>query len=170
MTIRRVTHAKGIDMRDELVKVHPSAERLLESARRCTMHLPSSRQLHTWLQVRTVLRITAARLTNWKQRGVSEAGALQAEAKWGCSAYWILTGIEPPGWSSGARAQVLDRMADSLSWMQQALTAVPEDLREELGEALHAWAKRGGRDAYRRTVEALLMECDVTIVGTSHTQ
>ncbi len=32
-------------------------------------------------------------LTNWKKRGVSKAGALKAAAEFGCSANWILSGV-----------------------------------------------------------------------------
>ena len=32
-------------------------------------------------------------LTNWKKRGVSKAGALKAAAEFGCSANWVLSGV-----------------------------------------------------------------------------
>lgn len=34
-------------------------------------------------------------VTNWAKRGVSKAGAMKAQAKFGCSANWVLTGLLP---------------------------------------------------------------------------
>lgn len=36
--------------------------------------------------------VTPAVMSNWKARGISKEGALAAEAKFGCSAHWLLTG------------------------------------------------------------------------------
>lgn len=34
-------------------------------------------------------------VTNWGRRGVSKSGAMKAQAKFGCSANWVLTGLLP---------------------------------------------------------------------------
>lgn len=137
---------------------HPSATRLLEGVRQATAHLPPSRQIATYLQIRHALGLAAAVISNWKARGVSESGALAAEERWGVPATWILTGAAPPRWATAAASHDLDPVVTALDALQQALAAAPDDMRDEIGEALQAWARRGGRDAYRRTVEALLDE------------
>ena len=42
-------------------------------------------------------------LTNWKKRGVSKAGALKAAAEFGCSANWILSGVNDSSSSDVSR-------------------------------------------------------------------
>lgn len=137
---------------------HPSATRLLEGVRQATAHLPPTRRVATYLQIRQALGLAAAVISNWKARGVSEAGALAAEERWGVPACWILTGVTPPRWATSTASPDLDPVVSALDTLQRALAAVPDDMQAELGEALQAWARRGGRDAYRRTVEALLDE------------
>ena len=38
---------------------------------------------------------TQATINNWQARGVSKSGALDAEKYLGCSAVWVLDGIDP---------------------------------------------------------------------------
>ena len=43
------------------------------------------------------------KLTNWKKRGVSKAGALKAAAEFDCSANWILSGVSDSSSSNVSR-------------------------------------------------------------------
>lgn len=45
-----------------------------------------------WASLGLRLGVSSAVITNWKARGVSEAGAIQAERMLGCSAVWVLFG------------------------------------------------------------------------------
>lgn len=77
---------------------HESARRLLAAAREATAYDSPLRRVSDFEQLRKALNVSAAVLTNWKERGVSKEGALAAEALWGCSACWVLTGEEPRPW------------------------------------------------------------------------
>ncbi|MBS0427142.1 MAG: helix-turn-helix domain-containing protein [Proteobacteria bacterium] len=46
-------------------------------------------------QMLSALGVSAATMSNWKTRGMSKEGALRAEAVYGCSAHWLLTGEGP---------------------------------------------------------------------------
>lgn len=48
---------------------------------------------HAWLSKE--LGESEQTVTNWARRGVSKAGAMKAQARFGCSAIWILDGTEP---------------------------------------------------------------------------
>ena len=67
---------------------HPSLERLLSFARET-----SSVSGHADLA--GSLLESEQTVTNWAKRGVSKAGAMKAQAKFGCSANWLLTGALP---------------------------------------------------------------------------
>lgn len=80
----------------EDAEVHDSALRLLAFAQVATA---SRRQPVTdWASLGACLGASAATVTNWKRRGVSKDGALDAEREFGCSAVWVLegTGAEVP--------------------------------------------------------------------------
>lgn len=73
--------------------VHESLERLLRYATAATK---GQRQAVTdWKTLGRRLGVSSAVMTNWKKRGISEGGALDAEAKLGCSASWLRTGRGP---------------------------------------------------------------------------
>jgi SOS-response transcriptional repressor LexA len=71
-------------------RMHASMTRLLDFARKATVD--SDRPVHDFPDLVVRLRISAAVMTNWKSRGISKAGAIQAEKEFGCSASWLLTG------------------------------------------------------------------------------
>lgn len=70
--------------------MHPSFLRLLECARAATKGEPNP--VRSSSDLWKSLGETAQRIGNWKRRGVSEAGAIAAEAKYGCSPSFILRG------------------------------------------------------------------------------
>lgn len=79
-------------------EIHASALRLMEAARAATAYESPLRRVADFEQLRKAMGVSPAVLTNWKSRGVSAEGALAAEALWGCSACWVLTGNEPKPW------------------------------------------------------------------------
>jgi hypothetical protein len=70
--------------------MHESLARLLEHARQKTAG--SSRPVYDEIDLRTRMEVSPAVFSNWKARGISKEGALSAEAKFGCSAHWLLSG------------------------------------------------------------------------------
>lgn len=70
--------------------MHPTVERLLECAKAATAQ--SDAPVLEIGDLAPRMRISAGRLTNWKARGVSKEGAIQAEALFGCTSQWILYG------------------------------------------------------------------------------
>ena len=64
--------------------IHPSAARLFDFA--------ETRGLKTKAAIARALNQSDQTISNWEKRGVSKAGAMQAEQVIGCSANWILTG------------------------------------------------------------------------------
>lgn len=63
---------------------HPSLERLLTFAYGLSIDGPSA--------LAAALNESDQTITNWRSRGVSQAGALKAQLKLGCNANWVLTG------------------------------------------------------------------------------
>lgn len=78
--------------------VHESLQRLLDAARDATAHLPLSQRIEDANQLRKALDASPQSLNNWKTRGLSKDVAVDAEARFGCSAAWLLSGKVPPGW------------------------------------------------------------------------
>ena len=70
--------------------MHETVERLLQYAQQATRGQPGAIVDVKGLGIR--LEESVQTITNWKSRGVSKDGALKAEAAFGCSATWILTG------------------------------------------------------------------------------
>lgn len=70
--------------------MHESMARLLVFARQKTASSP--RMVEEAADLKEWLNLTPAVLSNWKARGISKEGALAAEAVFGCSANWVLTG------------------------------------------------------------------------------
>lgn len=90
--------------------MHPSLARLLRLARDGTA--TSAHPIQTLLQLRKHLGVTAQTMNNWKQRGISKEGAIQAASAFTChisailddnSTYWA----EPQPQTSGAHPRGL---------------------------------------------------------------
>lgn len=73
--------------------MHESVKRLMEYAREATAGEP--RPVASFGDLGFRMGKSSAVLTNWKARGVSKQGAIEAEAMFGCSVTWILTGEGP---------------------------------------------------------------------------
>lgn len=101
---------------------HPSFDRLTQIAVDHGINGPSALAL--------ALGRTEQVVTNWARRGVSKAGAMLAQEKFGCSSVWILKGRGPeiapdvftapsePGAYSGA-------------YLIRLLGSIPADKRQE---------------------------------------
>jgi hypothetical protein len=76
--------------------MHPSALRLLECAKEASAS--TSAPITGFTDLIRRLNVTSGVMTNWKRRGVSSKGALQAEQEFGCSSSYVLLGTEPK-WS-----------------------------------------------------------------------
>jgi hypothetical protein len=73
--------------------MHESMQRLLDFAKKATAG--TSKAIRTFTDVGSRMGVSSAVLSNWKGRGISRDGALQAEAVFGCSAQWLRTGNGP---------------------------------------------------------------------------
>ena len=77
-------------MPETIDAMHASMQRLLQFVREATRDTASP--INDFAQIGEKLDRSSAVLTNWKSRGISKDGAMQAEAVFGCSARWIMTG------------------------------------------------------------------------------
>ena len=73
--------------------MHPTVMRLLEGARRATEKLPTEQRVENFLDLQRALDISSATLSNWKTRGVSQKGAMEAEARLRVPAAWVQHGL-----------------------------------------------------------------------------
>lgn len=73
---------------------HPSMTRLLRFAIEATAD--KRRKVSDWASLGDALDVSPQVMTNWKRRGISVEGALAAEAAFGCSGAWVLSGKHPP--------------------------------------------------------------------------
>lgn len=144
--------------------VHPSVERLLEFAKSRTAGTNDPVTSFNALAVR--LDISLATLTNWKSRGISKDGALDAEREFGCMATWLLdgTGRSIPSHQSDndTPLQLGDATPPYLSadelliQMGMLLARVPPTMRAPFADLLAGWATSGGTDDHRLALLALL--------------
>ena len=118
-------------------EMHESLERLLEHARKKTTG--SSRPVLDEADLRAQMGVSPAVFSNWKSRGISKEGALIAEAKFGCSAHWLLSG----------RAQT----PQAKEWPFSLLT--PDDVRKLSSKALEM--------VERQALSLLDLETTVTV-------
>lgn len=106
---------------------HESLVRLLEAA--------GARGISGPAAVAAALNESDQVLTNWAKRGVSKAGAMKAQAKFGCSALWILDGKQPKQ-LEGQRPPEPGRAFEALTadeiQMLEDFRAMMDDDREEL--------------------------------------
>jgi hypothetical protein len=112
--------------------MHPSMERLLNYARRSTAGLPLASRLVDFQALQARLGVSSAVMTNWKARGISKEGALQAQEALGCSATWLLSGDGPDtsdDWpfTRVARARWLACTAEDRGYVQAAMNKALEE-------------------------------------------
>lgn len=65
-------------------------KRLLDLARDRTRHLGEGQRVETFTDLGNKLNVSSAVMTNWKARGISKEGALDAQRLWGINALWLL--------------------------------------------------------------------------------
>lgn len=70
-------------------------KRLLDLARSVTAHMPDGRRVETFADLGAQLGASSAVLTNWKARGISKDGALEAQRLWSINALWLLEDRTP---------------------------------------------------------------------------
>ena len=70
--------------------MHDSMKRLLDLARERTRHLGDGQRVETFTDLGNRLNVSSAVMTNWKARGISKEGALDAQRMWGINALWLL--------------------------------------------------------------------------------
>lgn len=106
--------------------MHESVKRLLEYARQVTQF--DQQPVIDFAGLGRRMGVSRQTLTNWKRRGVSKEGALQAEAAFGCSAQWILTG------ESDAHASTAQPLAGQALVIDEALRSLGPEARHEVLE------------------------------------
>ena len=116
---------------------HETAQRLLDAARVATSGLPIAQRVTDWASLKRLMPVGDQVLTNWKKRGLSEGGALQAEGRFGCSAWWLLHGERPAGWVQGAGScpltpELVQRLAKLAAESPDELRKVENGLRGQL--------------------------------------
>lgn len=67
-------------------------QRLLSFAQATSAARPDRKVLDSYRAIQDHLLVSPAVMTNWKRRGISKEGALQAQKEIGCNAGWLLTG------------------------------------------------------------------------------
>lgn len=144
--------------------VHPSVARLLDFAKSSTAATNDPVTSYNALAVR--LDISLATLTNWKSRGISKDGALDAEREFGCLATWLLDGTgrsipahqtEPSDTLSVTDGPPPYLSADELLvQMGMLLARIPPNMRAPFADLLAGWAASGGTDDHRLALLALI--------------
>lgn len=90
-----------LNFRHKLPAMHDSMRRLLDFARRNTEHRRTADRVQEFSDISRRLGVSSAVMTNWKARGISKDGALDAQQAFGCNAWWVLSGTGPQsvdGW------------------------------------------------------------------------
>lgn len=143
---RSVKHKVFSDCQTFRMDKHPSIERLFEAAK-------AAKQLTTAAQIARALNVSDQVMTNWQTRGVSESGAIAAEAAFHVSPTWILTGkgAMASQWPAAAtlsaaygtqeaaapwRADRPRSAADLTQWLADKLDSLPPNAQREAQEAL----------------------------------
>lgn len=103
--------------------MHDSVKRLLDFARESTALLPPSQRVSDFAGIGARLGASSAVLTNWKQRGISKEGALDAQREFGCNAWWLMTGEGPSSVATTAIPGISSKKMASLDQTQRELLA-----------------------------------------------
>ena len=99
-------------MRARIPPMHESVGRLLDFARKATKGTPEEVADLNGLTKR--MNVSPQMMNNWKGRGISKDGALDAERLFGCSATWLLTGDKPPKVGSSPLPELVQELVDHL--------------------------------------------------------
>lgn len=163
-TLRLVQHHPA--MADQ--PVHPSMQRLLDAAHAATA--ASRSPVRTWADLLKRLNVTDQVFTNWKRRGLSKDGAIEAGAVFGVDAHFLLTGATTAATRHAAVHHVSEAepafLSDAalLARLGTLLATVPPDMRNPVADVLAGWARDGGQQPMERA-RAIL-----ALIGTSGKQ
>lgn len=126
--------------------MHDSSKRLLDFAKEATA--ARSDGIQTFGDLARRMGVSSATMTNWKTRGVSKEGAIAAEALFGCSVQWVLTGSVVSSLANADEPALppVDfadrREASESGWdVLQDLNDMPAREREALMTDIHARAE-----------------------------
>ena len=96
-------------------------------------------------------------VTNWGRRGVSKAGALNAQRLFGISHSWILNGTEPKVIASPEFSALPEPSLDAaIARIARALDELPDGVRQQAGELLQALSLAPDRKRLQASLSALL--------------
>lgn len=121
-------------------------KRLLDLARERTRHLGEGQRVETFTDLGNQLNVSSAVLTNWKSRGISKEGALDAQRLWGINALWLLE-RRPPQSVDGAGLLTAEVTARLLQLEANELRRAENQLRAflDMTPLLHVeYSKRDG--------------------------
>lgn len=140
--------------------VHPSFQRLLTFVQMQTA--ASSQPVLIDADLARAMNESQQVIGNWQSRGVSAAGALNAQRLFGCSATWLLDGSGSEaaptacaGQPHGEQAEP-ETAAELLEKMGMLLATVPPPVRGAFADVLRGWAEAGGADGRQDALLALL--------------
>lgn len=100
---------------------HPSYQRLYSVAVENNIRGPS--------ELAVALGESEQVINNWSRRGVSNAGAIKAQERFGCSSVWILKGVGPEAASTVVTANHVS--LPEANYLQRLLAAIPEARRQQ---------------------------------------
>jgi hypothetical protein len=120
----------------------------------------------TFAEIGKRLGASSATMTNWKSRGISRDGALQAEREFGCSGSWLMSGEGSP--EVGARLVPSTRptLTDAVVAIAKALQDVPDDALDTIAANMSAWVKAKGAQPWSGALVTLLEG----LAGPRHTR
>lgn len=128
---------------------HPSLTRLLEVAAEHQIVGPAAlaRALNESDQV----------VTNWGRRGVSKAGALNAQRLFGISSTWILNGTEPKVIAAPEFSALPEPSLDTaIARIARALDELPDTARQQAGSLLQAMSLAPDSKKLQASLSAVL--------------
>lgn len=116
--------------------MHDSMRRLLDYARRATEAKRPAERVHEFADIGRRMNVSSAVLTNWKARGISKDGALDAQRAFGCNAWWLLDGTAPQSVEAWPfplvdRAQWDAADKEERGYIQHAILAAFEQLERQ---------------------------------------
>lgn len=124
-------------------KRHESLERLLSIAAQRGIVGPSA--------LASAMGHSEQVITNWGRRGVSKAGAMKAEEKFGCSAVQIMKGDDAPimalpGSQSTSVSALLSSLSANAITLGLAFDKVPDEIQDRLHTVLTDYIAQAKRD------------------------
>lgn len=96
-------------------------------------------------------------VTNWGRRGVSKAGALNAQRLFGISSTWILNGTEPKVIAAPEFSALPEPSLDAaIARIARALDELPDTARQQAGSLLQAMSLAPDSKKLQASLSAVL--------------